>query len=330
MPGLDLVKLFRSAVDGLPTPTGKSLAGVEVPGLREHRLAKDASGCPCFLIRHDNETIGGTQIRLQNLQVTFNSVCTIEKAGGQRESGLFTIIRCLSRRRELCAQFLQVMSPIAMSLGNQPPPPEIRRAISRVVELFRALMSTPRTIAQGLWGELLVIRNSTDIRAMAAAWHGDADERFDFAAGAQRLEVKTSSQRLRRHHFSLEQLVGPSGTSIIVASIFVERSGGGVSIRSLATEIRNELGEDSNAVIRFDRTMTLSLGSEYGDWIDEGFDLQLAGDSTAYFDVASIPKVANPQPQAISEVRFCSDLSHIRAMSAMELAERGGLFSIVA
>lgn len=329
MPGVDLAELFRTAVAPLQAPTGASLVGVEVSGLSGHRLAKDVNGCPCFLIRHDNEAIGGAPIRLQNLQVAFSATCTIEKANGQQETGLFTIVRCVPQRRELFIQFLQVMSPIAMSLGDRPSSSEVRHAISHVVELFRALASAPRTVAQGLWGELLIIRNSKDIRSMAAAWHSDADERFDFAVGAQRLEVKTNSQRYRRHHFSLEQLTGAAGTTVVVASVFVERSGGGVSIRSLASEIRKELREDPNAVIRFDQTMMLSLGSDYGDWMNEGFDLQLANESMAYFDSDSIPKVVNVEPQAISEVRFCSDLASSAQLSAIELTARGGLFSVV-
>jgi len=40
---------------------------------------------------------------------------------------------------------------------------------------------------------------------MAAAWHRDRSA-FDFAAGPQRIEVKSSNSRQREHYFTLEQL----------------------------------------------------------------------------------------------------------------------------
>src|SRR6202023_2640905 len=100
--------------------------------------------------------------------------------------------------------------------------------------------------------ELFLIRTSTDPRVVAAAWHKGAEEHFDFAAGPQRIEVKSSSNRRREHHFSLAQLSSAGSSRVIVASIFVERAGGGVSLGRLFDETRQLLLGDSNLAIQFD------------------------------------------------------------------------------
>ena len=73
---------------------------------------------------------------------------------------------------------------------------------------------------------------------MAAAWHRDPVEHFDSRAGPQRIEVKSSTSRKREHFFSLEQLTPAGGSRIVVASVFVERVGGGVSLRKIFDDTR--------------------------------------------------------------------------------------------
>ena len=136
-------------------------------------------------------------------------------------------------------------------------------------------MPTRKTI-QGLWAELLLLRVSNDPHALVAAWHAVPHERFDFASGPQRLEVKSNSSRRREHHFTLEQVTRGGKTTVVIASVFVERSGGGLSLRQLFENSRAQVSNNPALLSRIDAVFYSSLGSGWADAMDEAFDWELA------------------------------------------------------
>lgn len=111
--------------------------------------------------------------------------------------------------------------------------------------------------------------NYSDPGTMASAWHRDPGEHFDFALGPQRIEVKSSSYRRREHYFSLEQLAPAGASRIVVASVFVERTGGGVSLQKIFEDTRGLLAENISLATRFDAVFYRSLGSGWADAMDE-------------------------------------------------------------
>lgn len=322
----DLLQLFESLVLPMPATSGSELSATKIPGLPTYRLAKDAGGSPCLLIE---QLSAGSQapIRLENLQVSFGVPCTITEPEGKKEQDRFTIVRCSSADRTLFPHFLKIVSPIVAGLGSSPTTAAVRRAIFGLVELFQALAAPAKKTVQGIWAELLLIRLSTDPRAMAAAWHYDPTERFDFSAGPQRIEVKSSTNRQREHYFALEQLVASGGAKIVVASVFTERVGGGVSLKRLFDDTRSLLAADPQLTIRFDSVFYNSLGSGWADVMDESFDWELGKDSLAFFDAELVPKIGGGIPPTVSDVRFRSDLSSLATMEGTALLELGGLLA---
>lgn len=325
----DLLRLFQSLVMPMPAATGQELAAVPIPGAESHRLAKDASGSPCLLIRQRSQRSTAAPIRLENLLVSFDVRCSVRHPSGSREDDTFTIVRCSNRNPALFPHFLKIVSPVIAALGIAPTAASVRRSIFALVELFEALTAPARKTIQGLWAELLLIRLSRDPLAMAAAWHREAQEHFDFADGPRRLEVKSNNGRRREHHFSLEQLTPTGGSQIVIASVFVERSGGGVSLQVLFDETRALLAADHAAVSRFDTVFYAALGSSWSDAMDESFDWQLATDSVAFYRAEGIPKPQNPRADVIFDVRFRSDLGAVATVPGSELENLGGMFAAV-
>jgi len=323
----DLYALFEALVLPLERPAGRSLSAVAIPDAGSHRLAKDAGGSPCLLLRQPPSAGATPPIRLQNLLVSYGVPCAISHSEGQQEEGTFTIITCSSADPSLFPHFLRILSPVIATLGAMPTAAAVRRAISGLVDLFQALTIPAKKSIQGLWAELLVIRGAGDPVALAAAWHGVPEERVDFLAGQQRIEVKSSSVRQRVHHFSLEQLTPPASARLIVASVFVEPVGGGLSLRRLNDDIRALLAFDSALLMRFDSVFYASLGASWSDAMEECFDLELASESLQFFNSADIPKIDGPIPSTVSDIRFVSDMSVALAVSAKALISAGGLFA---
>jgi hypothetical protein len=325
----DLCELFETLVLPLERPEGRSLSAAGIPGAGGHRLAKDSSGSPCLLLRQPAPDAPATPIRLQNLLVSYGVPCVISHPDGQREEGDFTIIKCSSADPSLFPHFLRILSPIITTLGVTPTPAAVRRAISGLVDLFQALTTPAKKSVQGLWAELLLIRGASDPLALVGAWHALPSERMDFLSGQQRIEVKSSSNRRRVHHFSLVQLTPPASTQLVVASLFVESVGGGLSMRRLSDDVRAILAPDPVLLTRFDAVFYATLGASWSDAMDECFDLELATESLQFIDHAEIPKLAGPIPTTVSDVRFTSDVSAAPRLSLESLISRRGLLAAV-
>ena len=323
----DLLGAFESLVLPMPAASGNELAAVPIPDAESHRLAKDAAGSPCLLIRQPSRATPQVPIRLENLIVSFDVSCTVRQPDGTREQDTFTIVRCSNRNPALFPHFLKIVSPMIAALGASPSAAAVRRSIFGLVELFQSLSVPGKKTIQGIWAELLLIRLSRDPVAMASAWHREAQEHFDFAAGPQRIEVKSNSGRRREHHFSLEQLTPTGGSQILVVSIFVERSGGGVSVQQLLDESRALLSHDATLLSRFDGVFYAALGSGWSDAMDESFDWQLATESIAFYVAAAIPKPQNPIAEAVFDVRFRADLGATTQLAQEQVTELGGMFA---
>lgn len=327
MASADLLQLFQSLVLPMAAASGNDLSAVPIPNADTHRIAKNANGSPCLLIRQSPQGAHSTPIRLENLLISFDVPCTIVHPARTEERDTFTMVRCTSSNPALFPHFLKILSPMIAALGPTPTRAAVRRAISGLVELFQALAAPAKKTIQGVWAELLLIRLASDPHAMAAAWHRDPLEHFDFAAGVQRIEVKSSSLRRRVHHFSLAQLTPAQGTRVLVASLFVERSGGGASVQRLFEGARERLVSSAELTAHFDATFYASLGSGWEEAMNEAFDWELAKESLAFFDAERIPTVATPIPASVSDVRFCSDLSSTIPLQRDELLAGGGIFA---
>lgn len=322
----DLRSIFNRLVQPLPQPADNRYAAVEIPGLKHHRLAKDSNGAPCLLLHQEAAAAVATPIILENLRVLYNVTCAIVESNGAELNDVFTIVRCSPRDSSLFPYFLSVLSPIVASMSATPSQVELRRAISRLVDLFRSISSPPLRTIQGLWGELFVIAKATDINGAVSAWHKDPRQLVDFAVGDDRVEIKSAGNRLRVHHFSLTQLTPPMGARLTIISLFTERSGGGRSLRSLYEGIRGGLGSNFALLVEFDSTFFGSLGASWEDAMEESFDEQLANESLQFFSCESVPKV-DLVPLGVADVRFTSDLSTVPPISRDGVRSSGGLLA---
>jgi len=323
----DLCELFESLVLPLERPAGKSLSAVALPDTGGHRLAKDSSGSPCLLLRQPSSTALPPPIRLQNLLVSYGVPCVITHPDGQQEEGNFTIIKCSDADPLLFPHFLRILSPFITTLGATPTAAAVRRVISGLVDLFQALTTPAKKSVQGLWAELLVIRDATDPFALVAAWHGLPVERIDFLSARDRIEVKSSSNRRRMHHFSLVQLTPPANTRLIIASLFVESVGGGLSLRGLSDDIRAILASAPVLLTQFDAVFYATVGANWSDAMEECFDAELASGSLQFFDSAHVSKIDGSIPSTVSDVRFVSDMSAAPILTSEAMRAAGGLFA---
>jgi hypothetical protein len=317
----ELLPSPRSA-EGLP-----SFATAVVPG-GLHRLGKDAQGAAALLLVTEEgaSASGSVPLELEHLVIQHAVPCLIWKENGTSEESAFTLIRCRDADRVLTAYFLGVVETILPLLGSAPSQARIREAVSHLVELFRALQTPSRKTVQGLWAELFLIAQAASPVELVRAWHQEPEESVDFNVHTQRLEVKSAVGPERRHYFSLEQLIAPAGVRVLVASLFVQRAGGGVSVADLLSRVRGRLEGDVDLMLKVEQVVVDSLGQDWRLGLEESFDIDRAEESLAFYRGGEIPCVEPRLPAEVSEVRFKADLCRLERARTIDLQLEGGIF----
>jgi len=322
---LALEPLFAS-LDQPPASGEDHLVSAKpIPGHEHFRIAKDAAGCALILASIASGATGAqASLVLEHLRVEPARPCRVRHPNGAVESGTFTVVTCVSHEPPLRSYFLLVAGLIVESSGEAASLPG---KIQAFVELFRALQQPARKSAQGLWAELALILWSRKPATLLRAWHAQPEERFDFSLGRDRVEVKSTIGPQRRHHFSQMQLDLPRDTSAVVASMFVERAGGGVSIRSLMDRIGRLASSEPDLLLRLESVVAATLGSTLRSSIAECFDLERASGSLRYFDARIIPRVPEPIHPALSDLRFVVDLGGVPSLETVPAGDPEALIA---
>jgi hypothetical protein len=327
---VDLEALFRS----LPVPDvhpsdGLRFTAVPVSPGSKHRIGRGKNGEPALLLAADSSGDAGKRpprIELEHISVQHDVICRVSHPNSEWADALFTVVQYSGGDSVLRSYFMRMAGALLLSLDDTPAPTAVQEAVRRLVELFRVLVQPQRKSVQGIWAELFLIAQATHPETLAAAWHIDPEDRYDFNAGHQRIEVKSASGRSRRHRFSLEQLIPPSDTMLLIASVLMENSAGGVTLGQLLDRVQSRLRTSSELGARVEHVVARTLGEALPRALNFRFDYELAQDSLRFFAYEEIPTIPCPVGPAITEVSFVADLT---AVSPINLPPDEALFTAV-
>jgi hypothetical protein len=276
-------------------------------------VAKSPNGLASLLLPRQPGRRGDESAFLyQRIEVTLATIVEVDLPSGKR-AGCYAILTCSTPDPKVQRCFFRLLETLVDANGG-PVGFDLIGAIKEVGDLLRTLQEPSYAELLGLWGELLVLSRANDPEAAAQAWHVSPSERYDFAAGASRLEVKTATGRVREHHFSLEQL-NPSGSVVTVASVLTEKSSGGTSVGDLLAQLLPRLG--GGARTRVESVVLATLGDDWNH-VDQRFDLELALESLALFAASDIPSVPPALPTGVTRVQFTSDLSSVAPLASSQ------------
>ena len=288
-----------------------------------YRLGKDSAGAPALLIQlPSGQATDSSPIRLRHLYVAHDVACVIHRDHGT-ESGKFSVLACVEADRATEGYFLRVVEALLPGLGESPDARSVNQAVDSLVELFRALSNPPIKAVQGLWAELLLLAESQDPGKLLDAWHTIPEDLYDFNEGNHRIEVKSAQGELRRHHFSLAQLLPPAGTTLAIVSVLVNRAGGGTSVDDLIDELRSLFSGSPHRLLRLYKVITLTLGARWREAELEMFDRFAARQSLTFYRPSDVPMVSPDLPPGVGNVRFSSDLTGAPSYSNGEVRALG-------
>jgi hypothetical protein len=260
-------------------------------------------------------------IELEHIKVQFDLEVSI-KTDDKTEIERVSIIECKSSSPWLLNTFLDFMSMVFLGLDSAKPV-EINAFVQDLINLFRSLTQISSKSVQGLWGELFVISQSLDPTVSVLSWHSTPNDRYDFAKLEERIEVKTTTG-IRRHSFAHEQISINPGLQVFIASLILNQDAEGVSCAGLIENILPRLkSAESRQSLISKSVRTLGL-----DWRSQDslkFDTESAKIALKWYDVASIPKIANPLPAHIYALKYQCDLQTTAELSLEELRKKGPL-----
>ena len=328
---VSLIELFEDLhVPDTASDKDARFSAHPIPDYQQHKIAKNTEGFPCLLIavRPSDRFVQSLPVELENLTVLHNIKCRVLRPDGYTEQERYTVICCTVSNRELQTYFLRVAQSLIASIGGPPTQQEIGNAVDKLIELFRALVRPSRKAVQGLWAELFVIVQSRDPIRLVEAWHQTPEDRYDFSVGTQRIEVKSVLGRQRQHHFSFEQLHPPMGTTVLIASVFVERAGSGTSTEELVARLLEMLNDRPDLILQVEYIGGLTLGVDWYRATQDRFDYELANDSLRFYEASAVPSVT-VCPDGVSDVRFRSDLTNVPIADQSTYRKAGGILGAV-
>lgn len=292
-----------------------------IPETPAHFFGRDNSGFPCLLLgARDAST--KAPIRLAGIEVRFAVPCRVVLSSSKEAKETLTTVICTSQDLVVQGYFAHICEIILRIVGAQPTLQQVVDAVRHLVDLFQRLARPSSRSVFGLFGELYVIHVSASPTAAVEAWRSASDDRFDFSTNDIRLEVKASSSRQRTHSFSLEQCTPPSTTLGILVSLFVETSGGGLSLLELVQRVEHQLGGRVDLILKLQETVTEGLGAAAATALAMRFDEDLAKSSLRLYELGAVPAVRGGVPSEVSQVRFRSDISHTPVADVADIFAR--------
>jgi hypothetical protein len=312
-----------------PVSPTQALTALEVPGT-PHWIGVDSSGRPGLLIciAPGEAKMPLPPVRMRYVTVQHDLPCVLDVVGIGEVSLRGSLVQCSTLERSLHHTFAIAGLALAATMPQAPTADGAATQIERLITMFGQLERPSRQSVQGLWAELFLIADSSAPALMLSAWHADPMDRLDFSASPTHLEVKSYSSGRRIHHFRLRQLEPPSGERIVVVSVHVESSGGGVSIGQLMSRIKQK-GLSPHHAFRLEELVARAMGDRLSGCEEFRFDEARARDSVRFFEGEEIPRPGDI-PLTIIGVDFTVDISHLTALDPTILASESALFGATA
>lgn len=141
----------------------------------------------------------------------------------------------------------------------------------------------------GVIGELLVILRSSDSDRLVRCWHTDDLAYFDFSTQGERIEVKSIVTNLRSHNFSSNQIPGPTGCEVSVASVLLSLVEIGESLSDLVAKLRSDFNDPQSGAELLEKLLP-RLRAPIESFVEPRFDIEASLRSIVVFSASDVPR----------------------------------------
>jgi hypothetical protein len=284
-------------------PSGDIFQVDSIPGLDEVRLGVSADGCAVILA--PDLTPGAQDQELEHILVSPKVWFDVDRLSTS-DGEMVSIVMTKSHDSWLIETFLGLIGILLDAGVSEGRLDNAHSFVQDLVALFRAMSQPGIKEAQGLWGELFLMNESIDVEMSIATWHATPNDRFDFAKGAERMEVKSTTGP-RIHRFSHAQLVADRPITATVASLVLDYDAEGICCGDLVELITARCG-DGGLKRRLANQVVKTLGEGWRNQASIRFDVDLARRNVSFFSIDQIPRIISSIPPGVLDISYRSDL----------------------
>lgn len=309
-------ELYKQFVE-LALPVSDATNVVAIEGTC-HKLGKTAEGFPEFYISSDSKEGHPRSTPLEYLDVCYDSPCTICENGVTRQQS-FCVLSLRRTGDSLHLYFITIVLRIIDNLPTVPTSRNLAVEFDSLISIFSPSHKYDENKIKGLWGELLVIEQSSMPEMLIEAWHRNPNDKFDFTHGKDKIEVKSTTDEERKHTFSIGQLNPSKNSNLVIASIIVRPSAlseTGLSIKNLFDKLQARICS-TQTKLKLLKGIANIIGIESKSFFSLAFDYVTACDTLLYYEASTIPHIDSTSvPAGVSEVSFTSELKGIEALNS--------------
>ncbi|WCR24862.1 PD-(D/E)XK motif protein [Paenibacillus thiaminolyticus] len=279
---------------------------------------------PVFVIESLNPHMNSQLQCTKKLFFSSNTKCEMIINGVFFEKTVH-ILTCLSSQPEEQLAFVRLTESFSKHLVSSNPY-MLNELFSALVNLFAQGGKIADIELQGLFAELYVIKYFMELGInIGSFWQKRNKMNFDFTINRiKRMEVKSTIQSIRIHHFKHEQLLSDL-YDIMIVSCLLRKDDAGLSLFELIQEIRIIAGKDYRTLLYIEQLIK-NIPEEVLHELK--YDETYFKNNIRFFPASSIPKFNMAQPDGVTQTEYNSNLctaAHLPLISIIEwLNEKEG------
>ncbi|MDR3239017.1 MAG: PD-(D/E)XK motif protein [Clostridiales bacterium] len=293
----------------IPSGSKYGLVKINLDGA-EIYYGKDSNNNPVFAVVSCNAQRRQVIQKTKKLIFWFYATCDII-ADGEHSEKIMNVLTCLSQDENEIVAFIRLTLAFIKGADEQ--------SAKRLSELFTALTNLFANVhranqmeLQGFFGELYAIKYFYEQGPnISDYWQKKEKMKFDFSISAQKkLEVKTTTNELRVHHFRHEQLLSDL-YDICVISILLREDDQGLSLLELIKEVRGIAMGNFNTLMYIEDFVRNFDESELSNI---KFDVAYLNKNLHIYRAEDVPRFKENQPMGVSKTEYDSDLTNSQFM----------------
>jgi len=312
------VRLFEKYKELASKPSDHIYIAAKIGELNNVYIAARQTGQPSLLAETDTKSFEPS-LRTARVSLTPSQELIVTDENSVHRNGFFHILSCETSNKVDIEYFIILVESFLSSITKH------SLTIDEMSVFFNSMnrlfttppAKDPESARQGLWGELFVMNQVKGFRFWFPFWHSEVKRIFDFSSVGKYVEVKTTLNTDRTHHFSHRQLYELTGEEIVIASLILRVSQDGLSLRELLNHGRSALKGSPN-YIKLERAV---LHAGMGDNSIDGpkYHFNQALRDMRWFRAAEVPRFSVPEPSGVTETRYKVNLSKATCLESAEL-----------
>lgn len=267
-------------------------------------FGKDRDNYTVFMITSTSNKMPPAYQETRSLRFAFNKKCTFQ-CNEDKETKIMHVLTCKEKDEDKLLAFIRLTKAFAIN-GNENDQYYLAKLFSSLSALFDKRKDVSEKELQGLYAELYIIlhfnKNGCDISRF---WQTKNMMRFDFTIGnKKRMEIKSTTNRSRTHHFNHDQLLSEL-YDIRIVSVMLRKCDGGISLGELIDKMRDIFADNYALQIHIESQIAY-IEREVLDGMK--YDHIFLNDNLRFYNAISIPHFNEKTPDGVFNAEYDCNL----------------------